>query len=88
LEEEDKDLELEIKDIESTAEKLIQLDNQIILCLDTPEPSVYDALMSIISQNTERDQQYSFVGFAGYRHFYPYTHFFFCLVVNGDLFRM
>jgi hypothetical protein len=60
-----KELELEIKDIESRAEKLIQLDNQIILCLDTPEPSVYDALMSIISQDTERDQQYSFVDKLG-----------------------
>jgi hypothetical protein len=60
-----RDLESEIKDIESRAEKLIQLDNQIILCLDTPEPSVYDALMSIISQDTERDQQYSFVDKSG-----------------------
>jgi hypothetical protein len=60
-----RDLESEIKDIESHAEKLIQLDNQIIICLDTPEPSVYDALMSIISQDTERDQQYSFVDKSG-----------------------
>jgi hypothetical protein len=60
-----RELELEIKDIESRAEKLIQLDNQIIICLDTPEPSVYDALMSIISQDTERDQQYSFVDKSG-----------------------
>jgi hypothetical protein len=60
-----RDLESEIKDIESRAEKLIALDNQIILCLDTPEPSVYDALMSIISQDTERDQQYSFVDKSG-----------------------
>ena len=60
-----RDLELEIKETENQAEKLIQLDNQIILCLDTPEPSVYDALMSIISQDTERDQQYSFVDKSG-----------------------
>ncbi len=60
-----RELELEVKDIESRAEKLIQLDNQIIICLDTPEPSVYDALMSIISQDTERDQQYSFVYKSG-----------------------
>jgi hypothetical protein len=60
-----RELESQTKDIESCAEKLIELDNQIILCLDTPEPSVYDALMSIISQDTERDQQYSFVDKSG-----------------------
>jgi phosphopantetheine adenylyltransferase len=60
-----RELELEIKDIQSQAVKLIRLDNQIIICLDTPEPSVYDALMSIISQDTERDQQYSFVDKSG-----------------------
>jgi hypothetical protein len=60
-----RELESEIRDFESRAEKLIQLDNQIIICLDTPEPSVYDALMSIISQDTERDQQYSFVDKSG-----------------------
>jgi hypothetical protein len=47
-----RDLESEIKDIESSAEKLIQLDNQIILCLDTPEPSVYDSLMLKETSNT------------------------------------
>ena len=59
------EIESEIKDIEGRAEKLIQLDNQIILALDTPQDSIYDALMSIISQDTPRDQQYSFVEKSG-----------------------
>jgi hypothetical protein len=55
------EINIEIKDIKSNASKLIDLSNQIILCLDTPQDSVYDALMSLISQDTSRDQQYSFV---------------------------
>jgi hypothetical protein len=60
-----RELESEIKDTEYNAQKLIQLNNQIIMCLDTPQLTVYDALMSIISQDTERDQQYSFVDKSG-----------------------
>jgi hypothetical protein len=49
-----------IEDIRKRAEKLIDLDNQIILCLDTPQDSLINALMSLISQDTQRDQKYTF----------------------------
>jgi hypothetical protein len=54
-------IESEIKDIELNAQKVIDLENQIILCLDTPQSSLYDAIMSIVSQDTPKDQEYSFV---------------------------
>lgn len=51
---------VQIKDIKNRAEKLINLDNQIILCLDTPQDSLINVLMSLISQDTQRDQKYTF----------------------------
>ena len=59
--EEIKTIEAQIKDIKNRAEKLINLDNQIILCLDTPQDSLLSVLMSLISQDTPRDQKYTFV---------------------------
>ena len=44
-------IESEIKYIRSCEEKLIDLNNQIILCLDTPQDSLFDALMSLMSQD-------------------------------------
>ena len=55
-----KAIEAKIKDIKNRAEKLIDLDNQIILCLDTPQDSLLSVLMSLISQDTPRDQKYTF----------------------------
>jgi hypothetical protein len=55
-----KAIEAKIKDIKKHAEKLIDLDNQIILCLDTPQDSLLNVLMSLISQDTPRDQKYTF----------------------------
>ncbi|MGB6591465.1 MAG: hypothetical protein WBE68_08170, partial [Candidatus Nitrosopolaris sp.] len=54
------DIESQIKDIESKAEKLIRLDNTINVFLDTPQESLLDALMSLVSQDTPRDQKYYF----------------------------
>ncbi len=59
--EEIKAIEAQIKDIKNRAEKLINLDNQIILCLDTPQDSLLSVLMSLISRDTPRDQKYTFV---------------------------
>jgi hypothetical protein len=56
-----KAIQTQIKDIKNRAEKLIDLDNQIILCLDTPQDSLLSVLMSLISQDTPRDQKYTFV---------------------------
>ena len=55
-----KTIKIEIKDLESRAEKLIDLNNQIILCLDTPQNSLLNVLMSLTSQDTPRDQKYTF----------------------------
>ena len=60
-----KEIENEIKDIKENAEKLIDLSNQIILCLDTPQDSLFDTLMSLMSQDTPRDQIYSFTDKSG-----------------------
>ena len=37
---------VKIKDIKNRAEKLIDLDNQIILCLDTPQDSLINVLIN------------------------------------------
>src|SRR5205807_10342540 len=50
----------EISDVIARAQKLIDLTNQIILCLDTPSDTMISALMSLISQDVPRDQLYSF----------------------------
>ena len=50
-----KTIKIEIKDLEIRAEKLIDLNNQIILCLDTPQDSLLNVLMSLTSQDTPRD---------------------------------
>ena len=54
------EIQSEIKDIRNRAEKLIDLNNQIILCLDTPQDSLFDTLMSLMSQDIPGDQKYSF----------------------------
>ncbi len=59
------EIESEIKYIRSCEEKLIDLNNQIILCLDTPQDSLFDALMSLMSQDTAKDQKYSYVEKSG-----------------------
>jgi len=55
-----KAIEAEIRDVRNRAEKLIDLDNQIILCLDTLQDSLLNTLMSLMSQDTPRDQKYTF----------------------------
>ena len=58
-------IEDQMKEISKNAEKLIDLNNQIILCLDTPQDSLFDTLMSLMSQDTPNDQKYSFVEKSG-----------------------
>ena len=55
-----KESEKEIKDIYKKCEKLIVLDNRIILLLDTAQEGLYNTLMSMMSQDTEKDQLYQF----------------------------
>jgi hypothetical protein len=55
------EIDSEIKDIYENAQKLIDLDNQIILGLDTPQDSLIDALMALMSQDFPGDVKYEFV---------------------------
>jgi hypothetical protein len=55
-----KEIDSEIQDIREKAEKLINLNNQIILGLDTPQDSLIDALMALMSQDFPGDQKYEF----------------------------
>ena len=50
-----------IKDLKMKAEKLIVLENKIILLLDTTQDSLFNALMSLVSQDTKDDQKYEYV---------------------------
>ena len=51
-----KELEREIKDLKNRAQKLIDLDNTIIILQDTPQDSLFDTLMSLLSQDTQKNQ--------------------------------
>jgi len=55
-----KEIELQIKNIQKSAQKLIDLTNQIILYQDTPHPNMISLIMSILSQDTIKDQLYTF----------------------------
>jgi hypothetical protein len=50
----------EINSILEHQQKLIDLNNTIILLLDTPQDAVTDGLMSLLSNDTTRDQKYLF----------------------------
>jgi hypothetical protein len=56
-----KEIESEIQDINEKAEKLIDLNNQIIIGLDTPQDSLFDTIMALMSQDFPGDQKYEFV---------------------------
>jgi hypothetical protein len=55
-----KEIDYEIKDLYDKAEKLIDLNNQIILGLDTPQDSLFDAIMALMSQDFPGDQKYEY----------------------------
>jgi hypothetical protein len=55
-----KEFDSEIKDVNEKAEKLIDLNNQIILGLDTPQDSLFDVIMALMSQDFPGDQKYEF----------------------------
>ena len=55
-----KEFESHIKEINEQAEKLIDLNNQIILGLDTPQDSLIETLMALMSQDFPGDQKYEF----------------------------
>jgi hypothetical protein len=49
-----------IKELLDQAEKLIVVDNSVHVMLDTPDDKLIEALMTLISQDTPRDQRYVF----------------------------
>jgi hypothetical protein len=55
-----REIDSEIKDIHEKAQKLIDLNNQIIAGLDTHQDSLIDTLMALISQDFPGDQKYEF----------------------------
>jgi len=55
-----KEIGKEIKCLKKNQQKLIDLDNTIIIIQDTPEDSVIVNLMSLLSQDTKKDQEYIF----------------------------
>jgi hypothetical protein len=61
-----KQYEIEVKDVYKKCEKLIILDNRIILLLDTAQEGLYNTLMSMISQDTSKDQIYQFTDKQGW----------------------
>ena len=56
-----KTIEKEIKSLKKKAHKLINLDNTVIVIQDTPQEGLLANLMSLISQDGEKDQEYMFV---------------------------
>jgi hypothetical protein len=55
-----KEIESEEKEVERSAQKLIDFDNKILIVQDTPTPQFFNLLMTILSQDTKRDQKYAF----------------------------
>jgi hypothetical protein len=55
-----KEIESEEKNIEKSAQKLIDLDNKILIVQDTPSSQFFNQVMPILSQDTTRDQEYAF----------------------------
>ena len=56
-----KTIEKEIKSLRKNSHKLINLDDTIIVIQDTPQEGLLSNLMSLISQDGEKDQEYMFV---------------------------
>jgi hypothetical protein len=55
-----KETESEIKALQRSAQKLIDLNNKIIILQDTPPPTVFNLLMTLLSQDSPKDQLYAF----------------------------
>jgi hypothetical protein len=53
-------IQSEIKSLQRSAQKLIDLNNKIIIVQDTPQPAVFNLLMTLLSQDSPKDQLYAF----------------------------
>ena len=64
-----REVQKEYDEIRQKMQKLIILDNKILLVLDTARDSFFNALMSLVSQDTQQDQKYIFAEQSGGRKF-------------------
>jgi hypothetical protein len=55
-----KEIETKIKSLQRKAQKLINLNNKVIIPQDTAPESVFDVLMSLLGQDSPKDQIYAF----------------------------
>jgi CBS domain-containing protein len=60
-----KETRSEIKSLQRSAQKLIDLTNKIIIIQDTPSSSVFNLIMTLLSQDTPKDQIYAFTDKSG-----------------------
>lgn len=56
-----KEIQKVVRMLKTKAQKLINLDNTIIVIQDTPQEGLLANIMSLVSQDSERDQEYMFV---------------------------
>jgi len=54
------ELQQEVKSVRERQQKLIDLNNSVVILLDTPQDSFYAGLMSLLSSDTTGDQVYKF----------------------------
>lgn len=55
-----KEIDTEIINAQKSAKKLIDFDNKILIVQDTPSPQFFNVLMTILSQDSTRDQDYAY----------------------------
>ena len=55
-----KDIETEIKSLKRSSQKLIDLNNKVIILQDTPQQTLFNLLMTLLSQDSPKDQIYAF----------------------------
>jgi len=60
-----KEINRELKHIKTIQKKLINLENKIIVIQDTPQEAVLVNIISLLSQDSNRDQEYDFNDKAG-----------------------
>ncbi len=63
------EIDRKIRELLSKQKKFIDLDYMIILLQDTPQDSFFDSMMTLISQDSERDQEYIFTEQSGKGNF-------------------
>ena len=59
------EIDRKISELLKKQKKFIDLDNMIIILQDTPQDSFFDSMMTLISQDSERDQEYIFTEQSG-----------------------